>query len=169
LEGRIQGAGSWIWGLSPVVALSPRVWAKCVNSSFEGVHVSDEKLKLVVVEDELEIARAMETYGKHHGYETHLANDGAQALALIRSVRPDVLLLDVHLPHMDGRDIMRKVKDEALLPDNAVVLFVSARDEQSDRLVGLELGADDYETKPIHFNNLFKKIERLRAKKKSEA
>lgn len=132
---------------------------------YSGAFVSREKSKLVIVEDELDIARALATYGNHHGYATHVANDGQSGLELIRQVRPDVLLLDVNLPYLDGRDLMRMVKEEQLLTEQAVVIFLSARDEQSDRLVGLELGADDYETKPVHFNNFFKKIERLRDKK----
>lgn len=124
----------------------------------------DEKPVLLVVEDEPEIARVIETHAQQRGYQVHSATDGLSAISISREIHPDVVLLDIALPGMDGRDVMRRLRAQ-WAADRAVIIFLTARDEQSDRILGLELGADDYETKPVHFQMLFSKIERLRAKK----
>lgn len=124
----------------------------------------DKAPVLLVVEDEPEISKVIATYGEKVGYEVHAVDNGLDAVQTALKVRPDVILLDIALPGMDGRDVMKRLNEEGLT-DRAVVVFLTARDEQSDRLLGLELGADDYETKPVHFQMLFRKIDRLRAKK----
>lgn len=125
----------------------------------------DEMLKLLIVEDEDDIAQMLTTYGERSGFEVHRADNGLDAVALAEDKRPDVVLLDIALPGLDGRDVMKRLREERLA-ENAVVVFLTARDEQSDRLVGLELGADDYETKPVHFQMLFRKVHRLLKKKR---
>ncbi len=125
----------------------------------------DKRLKLLIVEDEDDIAQMLATYGERSGFEVHRADNGLDAVALAEDKRPDVVLLDIALPGLDGRDVMKRLREERLA-ENAVVLFLPARDEQSDRLVGLELGADDYETKPVHFQMLFRKVHRLLKKKR---
>lgn len=120
--------------------------------------------KLMVVEDDPDISKALAAYGEKRGFQVFTANDGHRAVEVGTAKRPDVILLDIALPGMDGRDVMVKLK-EAGVTDNAVVIFVTARDSQTDRIVGLELGADDYETKPLHFHLLFQKIDRLLEKK----
>jgi len=122
------------------------------------------KPKLLVVDDNAEVSNALVTFGRARGYEVHCAFRGEQAIKIATKERPNVILLDVMLPGLDGRDVMKQLKEGGLTKD-AVVLFVTARDNQSDRILGLELGADDYETKPLHFGKLFDKIERLLAKK----
>ena len=120
---------------------------------------------LLVVEDDPEISKVLATYGAKNGYEVHTAANGLDGVENAVALRPDVILLDIALPGLDGRDVMKRITDEGVTED-AVVIFLTARDEQSDRLLGLELGADDYETKPVHFQMLFRKVERLRAKKR---
>lgn len=120
---------------------------------------------LLVVEDEPDINKVLATYGEKNGYEVHCADNGLDAVETAKRVRPDVILLDIALPGLDGRDVMIRLKQEGLT-EHAVVIFLTARDEQSDRLLGLELGADDYETKPVHFQMLFRKVERLLTKKR---
>jgi DNA-binding response OmpR family regulator len=128
--------------------------------------VSDAPTKLLVVEDEPDIANALATYGRKEGYAVVIASNGIEAVELATSEQPRVILLDISLPGMDGRDVMVRLT-EAGVTQEAVVIFVTARDSQNDRLLGLELGADDYETKPLHFNMLFHKIARLLEKKRS--
>jgi DNA-binding response OmpR family regulator len=128
--------------------------------------VIDAPTKLLVVEDEPDIANALATYGRKEGYAVVVASNGIEAVELATSEQPRVILLDISLPGMDGRDVMVRLT-EAGVTQEAVVIFVTARDSQNDRLLGLELGADDYETKPLHFNMLFHKIARLLEKKRS--
>ncbi|MEM6731462.1 MAG: response regulator [Myxococcota bacterium] len=127
--------------------------------------MTEKQLVLLVVEDEPEIAKVLGTYGERSGFEVHTADNGIDGVKKALDVRPDVILLDIALPGLDGRDVMKRLKEENIV-ENTVVIFLTARDEQSDRLLGLELGADDYETKPVHFQMLFRKIERLLAKKR---
>ena len=120
--------------------------------------------KLLVVEDDPDIANALATYGRHKGYTALIADNGLKAIELAEAEQPDVILLDISLPGMDGRDVMVQLKAKGVA-DRAIVIFVSARDSQTDRLLGLELGADDYEAKPLVFSTLFQKIEKLRKKR----
>jgi DNA-binding response OmpR family regulator len=122
--------------------------------------------KLMVVEDDPDISKALAIYGQKCGFEVITAGDGGAAIEMGTAERPDVILLDIALPGSDGRDVMVKLQ-EAGVTEKAVVIFVTARDSQTDRLVGLELGADDYETKPLHFHLLFQKIDRLLEKKRN--
>lgn len=92
------------------------------------------------------------------------AFDGRETLEKIASEAPDLVLLDIMMPHVDGRDVLAKVKDQKASTGMIVLLF-SARGEQSDRIVGLELGADDYIAKPTHMGSLARKIEYLLDKK----
>jgi DNA-binding response OmpR family regulator len=88
------------------------------------------------------------------------AFDGRETLEKIASERPDLVLLDIMMPLVDGRDVLVQVRTEKEASGMIVLLF-SARGEQSDRLVGLELGADDYIAKPTHMGSLARKIEYL--------
>lgn len=121
---------------------------------------------LLIVEDDPEIANALSIFGKARGFATRVANDGPRALEEVAREVPDAILLDVQLPGLDGRDLMKRWNAAGILK-NTVVVFVTARDEQSDRIVGLELGADDYETKPLQFSMLFRKLQHLLEKKRA--
>jgi DNA-binding response OmpR family regulator len=96
------------------------------------------------------------------------AFDGKEALEKIASEKPDLVLLDVMMPHVDGRDVLAKIKAEKAQTGLIVLLF-SARGEQNDRIVGLELGADDYISKPTHMGSLARKIEFMLDKKTPRA
>ena len=120
---------------------------------------------LLIVEDDPEIALALSKFGASRGYTTRIAETGPRALEEVEKQVPDVVLLDVQLPGLDGRDLLKHWNATGVLK-SSVVVFLSARDSQSDRLVGLELGADDYETKPLQFAMLFRKLERLLEKKR---
>jgi DNA-binding response OmpR family regulator len=86
----------------------------------------------------------LETYLRHEGYRTERAADGRRALELWRAARPNLILLDLMLPGLDGFEVARRIRAESGVP----IIMLTARDEEVDKLVGLGLGADDYVTKP---------------------
>jgi len=101
---------------------------------------------IVVVEDEPDIADLLALYCRREGWTVHLSADGRQGLDAIRARNPDVVLLDVGLPgELDGFDVCRELRRSSDVP----VLFLTARDDEIDRILGLEMGADDYVTKPF--------------------
>ena len=101
--------------------------------------------KILVIEDEVKIARTMRLYLEQEGYQVVAIHDGALALPALRIERPDLVLLDLMLPHVDGREICRQIRHESAVP----IIMLTARSDESDKLIGLELGADDYITKPF--------------------
>jgi DNA-binding response OmpR family regulator len=101
---------------------------------------------VLVVEDERHIADLLRLYLTREGFTVTVAPDGATALAAVRSQRPVAVILDVGLPTMDGTEVLRRLRAD---DDWTPVLVVTARDDEVDRLLGLELGADDYITKPF--------------------
>ena len=126
---------------------------------------SDATGTILVVEDEPDMARVLATYGSGRGYRCQVVADGEQAVEFGSRQRYDVILLDISLPGKDGHDVLRELKQGHAV-DDSVVIFLTARDSQLDRRAGLELGADDYETKPVHLSTLFDKIEWLLEKKR---
>ena len=101
--------------------------------------------RILIVEDEAKIAALLADYLQAAGYETQILGDGAQALTLLRQSPPALLVLDLMLPGLDGLSLCRELRQFSALP----VLMVSARVDELDRLLGLELGADDYLCKPF--------------------
>jgi DNA-binding response OmpR family regulator len=101
---------------------------------------------ILVVEDEPVIAELLRSYLARDGFDVELATDGESGLAAIRRRRPDAVILDVGLPGIDGTEVCRRLRADQ---DWTPVLFVTARDDEVDRVLGLELGADDYVTKPF--------------------
>ncbi len=101
---------------------------------------------VLVVEDEPSIADLLRLYLTRDGFRVVVETDGPPALATIRTQRPVAVVLDVGLPTMDGTEVLRRMRAEE---DWTPVLLVTARDDELDRLLGLELGADDYVTKPF--------------------
>ncbi len=100
---------------------------------------------ILVVDDELEIVKVVRAYLEQGGFRVLTANDGQQALATFRHDRPDLLLLDLNLPSLDGLDVCRSIRRESDVP----IIMLTARVEETDRLIGLEIGADDYIVKPF--------------------
>jgi two-component system, OmpR family, response regulator AdeR len=100
---------------------------------------------VLVVEDEPQIAEILEGYLRRGGYRTERAGDGGAALRLFRAAHPDLILLDVLLPVLDGLEVLKAVRAESATP----VIMLTARTEELDKLLALELGADDYVTKPF--------------------
>jgi DNA-binding response OmpR family regulator len=113
-------------------------------------------MRVLVVEDETTIARPLRRALEREGYDVSVCETGHGALKLARTWIPDLILLDLLLPDMDGRDVAREIRASSKTP----IIMVTARAEENDRVVGLELGADDYVTKPFSVTEL---IARMRA------
>lgn len=109
---------------------------------------------ILVVDDEPKIVELCRDYLTAAGFEVLEAHDGAQGLALARKERPDLMVLDGMLPQLDGLDVVRELRRESSLP----IIMLTARVEESDKLVGLELGADDYITKPFSPRELVARV-----------
>jgi two-component system alkaline phosphatase synthesis response regulator PhoP len=109
---------------------------------------------ILVVDDETKITQLARDYLEHAGYRVHTAHDGVSALAFARSEKPDLLVLDLGLPKKDGLDVTRELRRDSSLP----IIMLTARGEESDKLVGLELGADDYIVKPFSPKELVARV-----------
>lgn len=109
---------------------------------------------VLVVDDELKITRLVRDYLHQAGFGVLTASDGQSALAIARSARPDMIVLDLGLPEMDGLDVTRSLRATSDVP----IIMLTARSDESDRIVGLELGADDYLTKPFSPKELVARI-----------
>ena len=103
------------------------------------------KAKILVIDDEPSIIRLVEAYLKPEGYEVLTASDGAAGLKAARAFKPDLLILDVMLPGMDGIELLSHLRRES----DVYVILLTARTEETDKVVGLTVGADDYVTKPF--------------------
>ncbi len=101
--------------------------------------------RVLVVDDEAQIVKVLRAYLEKAGYHVVTAADGNAALAVFRQSHPDFVILDLNLPGMDGLDVCRALRKESNVP----ILMLTARVEETDRLIGLELGADDYVVKPF--------------------
>lgn len=113
--------------------------------------------KILVVDDEISLQETLAYNLTKEGYTVEVAGDGNQALELARSSKPDLVILDVMLPGLDGFEVCRILRQEANIP----VLMLTARDDEIDRVVGLEVGADDYLVKPFSMRELNARIKAL--------
>src|SRR6202050_5086230 len=102
---------------------------------------------VLVVDDEPTIAEVVSRYLERAGYRTRIASDGAQALEAASDQRPDLVVLDLMLPRIDGLEVMRRLREQD--HDRIAVILLTAKGEESDRVIGLRLGADDYVVKPF--------------------
>src|SRR5437867_5607624 len=109
---------------------------------------------ILVVEDEMRIARLVRDYLEVAGFEVIVAGDGGAALASARGSKPDLVVLDLGLPGSDGLDVARELRTSSTVP----IIILTARGEEADRIVGLELGADDYVTKPFSPRELVARV-----------
>ena len=101
--------------------------------------------KILVVDDEAKIVKVLKAYLEQSGFQVLTAADGKAALAIFQRDKPDFMILDLNLPGMDGLDVCRTVRRQSNIP----ILMLTARVEETDKLIGLELGADDYVVKPF--------------------
>jgi two-component system, OmpR family, response regulator ResD len=102
---------------------------------------------VLVVDDEPTIAEVVSRYLERAGYRTRVAFDGAQALDLVAQQRPDLVVLDLMLPGVDGLEVMRRLREQDR--ERIALILLTAKGEESDRIIGLRLGADDYVVKPF--------------------
>jgi len=107
------------------------------------------KQRILVVDDDKEVVRLMRAYLEQAGYEVLVAYDGETAVHYLRREKPDLLLLDLMLPDRDGWDITRLVRGDPILAHTPIIML-TARVEDTDKIIGLEIGADDYVTKPYN-------------------
>lgn len=113
--------------------------------------------KILVVDDEVSLQETLTYKLEKEGYQVEVAGDGLTALELARSTHPDLVILDVMLPGMDGFEVCRNLRQESNIP----VLMLTARDDEIDRVVGLEVGADDYLPKPFSMRELIARVKAL--------
>ena len=111
----------------------------------------------MVVDDEAHIVELARIYLTREGYEVDGVGDGAQALARFGQLKPDLVILDIMLPGIDGLTICKEIRKQSQVP----IIMLTARDEVTDKVVGLEVGADDYLTKPFHPQELVARAKAL--------
>lgn len=110
--------------------------------------------KILVVDDEPKIVELVRLYLEREGYRVSVAGDGRAALAAFRRESPNLVVLDLMLPELDGREVCRTIRRESAVP----IIMLTARSEETDKLIGLELGADDYVTKPFSPRELVARV-----------
>lgn len=110
--------------------------------------------KVLIAEDDTNIAELLNLYLKKEGYETMLAPEGGKAIELFRSFHPDLVLLDIMLPVMDGWAVCGKIRET----DKTPIIMITAKGETGDKVTGLEMGADDYIVKPFEMKELLARI-----------
>ncbi|GHS90008.1 response regulator transcription factor [Cellulomonas hominis] len=116
---------------------------------------TEPEARLLVVDDEPNIRELLATSLRFAGFEVHSAADGASALRLARQVEPDLVVLDVMLPDMDGFTVTRRLREKG---QHVPVLFLTARDDTADKVTGLTVGGDDYVTKPFSLEEVVARI-----------
>jgi DNA-binding response OmpR family regulator len=121
--------------------------------------------QILIVDDEPHIVELASLYLKNDGYSTIAAHNGAQALRMIKEHHPDLVVLDIMLPELDGWEVCRRLRQEG---DNVPIIMLTARGEDVDRIVGLELGADDYVTKPFNPRELVARVKAVLRRAQSE-
>ena len=123
--------------------------------------------KALVVEDDGNIAELLRLYLERDGFEVQCAPDGVEGVAMFRAFHPDIVLLDIMLPGLDGWGVLREIRKESRTP----VIMLTAKSETPDKISGLEMGADDYVTKPFEVKELLARIHAVlrRAEEPSDA
>src|SRR4029077_19983513 len=119
--------------------------------------MSSATQSVLVVEDEASIASFVSLYLKNAGYEVRTASNGTEALASAQSDQPSLLVLDLMLPGIDGIEVCRRIRQRSDVP----ILMLTARDEDVDKIIGLEVGADDYLTKPFNPRELVARVKAI--------
>ena len=113
--------------------------------------------RFLVVDDEIDLAQLIEGYLRKAGLEVAVRHDGAEAVTAVRDFDPDVLVLDLGLPGIDGIEVCRQVRTFS----DCHVLMLTARDDEVDKIVGLSVGADDYVTKPFSPRELVARVQAM--------
>lgn len=116
--------------------------------------MTNAKKRILVVDDDPKILKALDQALQQEGYEVYRAEDGLQALEMARKVKPDLMILDIMLPKMDGFEVLAQLQSEGGIP----TLILSARGEEMDKVVGFNVGADDYLVKPFRLSELLLRV-----------
>ena len=112
-------------------------------------------ISVLIAEDDRNIAELLQMYLEKEGYAVTVANDGGQGLAKFRAIKPDLVLLDVMMPVMDGWSVCKAIRAESQVP----IIMLTAKGETDDKVSGLKAGADDYITKPFEMKEVLARIE----------
>ncbi len=129
-----------------------------ISAAMSTVTESEPRASVLVVDDEPTIGEIVARYLERAGYRTRVANDGPQALALSAASPPDLVVLDIMLPGIDGLEVMRRLREPGGTP-HARVILLTARGREAERIVGLRRGADDYVVKPFSPSELVARVE----------
>jgi DNA-binding response OmpR family regulator len=122
-------------------------------------------MKILLVDDEIRIIEVLEAYLEREGYEIHSADNGIEALKKVKTIQPDLIILDLMLPDISGEEVCRLVRKESDVP----ILMLTAKSAEDDRINGIVMGADDYLTKPFSPREVVVRVQAiLRRVKKSE-
>lgn len=120
--------------------------------------------KILIIEDEIELVKVLRSYLEQNGYQVIDAQRGDKGLALWEQHKPDLVILDLNLPGLDGLDVARQIRQKSDTP----ILMLTARVEETDQIVGLEIGADDYVTKPFSPKVVVARVRALLRRTKDE-
>jgi len=112
---------------------------------------------ILIVDDEIKVCDVIRAYLEKNGYKVIIALNGENALELVNSRNPDLILLDLNLPYVDGLEVCKSVRRNSRVP----IIMLTARDEEEDKIIGLELGADDYITKPFSPREVVSRVKAL--------
>ena len=121
--------------------------------------------KVVVVEDDINIAELLRLYLEKDGFEVRIAHDGGEGLRLAEEEKPDLVMLDIMLPVMDGWQVCKNLRKSSKVP----IIMLTAKGETSDKINGLEMGADDYVTKPFDVKELIARVHAVLRRKDGDA
>src|SRR6266849_10613805 len=125
------------------------------------------KLKVLIIEDERGLTEVLTYNLEREGYHTIVAHDGQEGLRKAQTIVPDMILLDIMLPVVDGLDVCRRLRSSEVT-QNIPIIFLTAKAEETDQVVGFSLGADDYVTKPFSVKVLLERIKALLRRRESD-
>ena len=129
--------------------------------------MTETKSKILVIEDDQDLAEMLNAYLRVQGYEVVTTNWGEDGIALAQTSRPDLLILDIRLPDIDGFDVARRLRSDRKTSDIPII-FLTEKRERSDKLAGLELGADDYITKPFDVQEMRLRVRNVLKRSKQD-
>ncbi|WP_306537697.1 response regulator transcription factor [Megasphaera sp.] len=119
---------------------------------------------ILIVDDDEKLCALLRSYFEQEQFIVYVAHDGTEALKLLRSQKPQIMLLDLMMPGMDGFEVCRRTRQFSDIP----IIFLSAKDDETDRLVGLNIGGDDYVTKPFHVKEIIARVYSLLRRTRGE-
>jgi DNA-binding response OmpR family regulator len=132
----------------------------------EKAGMTDTKPKILIIEDDLDVAEMLNAYFRVQGYEVFTVNWGEDGVRSAQTVHPDLVILDIRLPDIDGYEVARRLRSDRRTADIPIIFLTEKRD-RSDRLQGLEIGADDYITKPFDVQELRLRVQKCAKKSQS--